>query len=699
MFVMFTRRSVVLPLLIALAVLVSGPPIQAQRCLDIFAPQKPLAAELMTYQSARSLLHQGPGARVERAHGWQVRERDGNSDATLVRVRILVDNDSMKGRIRIIGPFNDWGQRPASDNDTFKPVPGESQIYFADVRGLKHGMSYRLMIDDKQVIDPTAAMYMTREYAAREGLEGEGKLLNSVFWDLEHPKRYQMRTEPIDLHSRPVLIHEIELRSLIAKFPDRQNQGQVGPRQTADTYRFVAESGVIDVLKEQGINAVEMLPFNQSMDGDSWHLRYQIYGLWAPDSRYGNPSEFKRMIDVFHRAGIAVIMDGVVSHFPFKGNDGARSLSGVGLDQWKKANGTPLYARDMSPWESWRYDYANPFVRKYLIESILFMMSEYRIDGIRMDNVDGIMSSEGGDVFIRELGRAIRTHFPKAFYIGESFTANNAFLHAVEDGGFGMDTRNDSDMFEIFDKGLLWTKEALNISQLGRLIRNAIGWGEALKLKYLNNHDEAANKVEGRLRGAYLAELLSGGGEYHAFGKIKAADSFLMLVGAYHLSFLQSRLMQRGSFYSNPAVEWNRITGDQAGAKMWRYFGALGRFMQENPDYFNFASLRADIENHVDDLNKVISLKRTNPRTGKAMYVLINLGDSQIPNYRFGIEQGGDYRIVVDSDRREFGGEDRVSAAIPGLVVSAGSGEHGRPYSLGLPVVPPYGVVVFEPVK
>lgn len=670
------------------------------RCVDIFfsgsgkpsAKRVRISEELELYESGRDLYQPRLGKPYRAQHGWKVLERDMRGRAKRVQVRLLVDNPGLSGHIQIIGPFNNWG-RSLRPSDTLTAVPGQIEMCTAAIEGLTNGTPYRLMIDGHQVLDPTATMFTTPEYEAREGRPGQGPYLNSVFWDHADPRNYQMRTQRIDLHDKPAIIAELELHSLVQNFTTQS--GQTGPRQTAETYKFIAESGVIERLKEAGYNAVELMPFNQSMDGESWHLRYQVYGLFAPDSRYGNPAEFKMMVDAFHRAGIAVIMDAVISHFPFHGNEGGRKIEGIGLDQWMKADGRPLYTGQASPWDTYRYDYTNPYLRRFLIDSVLFMMSEFRIDGIRFDNVDGITESPGGTQLVKEIVKNIRDHVPRAFLIAESFFPPGDLLHRVDRGGFGMNTRNDGNLFQLWHHQAQSPTEALDLSAFGHAVRDPWAWKSVPLLRYLTNHDESANS-RGGFTGQYPASLI--GDPYYAFNKIKVFDTFNLLVGSYHLSLPQARMMQTGSFYSNPAIEWS-LARHGSGRELWDYFASLARYVESRPKAFSFESLHPDIENHVDNTNKVISLHRVDAETGEEIYAILNFGHQELHDYSFGVVGAGRYRLVHDSDRAQFGGQNRVQQAIPGGVLQTESrSQHGKPNALRVPLLPPYGALIFEAI-
>ena len=121
-----------------------------------------LNSELERYESAHGLTLPVKGRAVEREHGWKVTARDGQGRATKARLDILVDNVGYDGQVFVVGPFNSWGKniRPG---DALHPVAGKQHIFSGEIDGIVHGMQYRILLNGKQVLDPTAQMYTTKE--------------------------------------------------------------------------------------------------------------------------------------------------------------------------------------------------------------------------------------------------------------------------------------------------------------------------------------------------------------------------------------------------------------------------------------------------------------------------------------------------------------------------------------------------------
>lgn len=93
---------------------------------------------------------------------------------------------------------------------------------------------------------------------------------------------------------RSLVIYELLLRDFIA----------------AHDWKTLKDT--LGYLKRLGINAIEVMPFNEFEGNDSWGYNSDFY--FAPDKYYGTKNSLKEFIDVCHANGIAVIMDIVLNH-------------------------------------------------------------------------------------------------------------------------------------------------------------------------------------------------------------------------------------------------------------------------------------------------------------------------------------------------------------------------------------------------
>jgi 1,4-alpha-glucan branching enzyme len=613
--------------------------------------------------------------------GIRVTRREGGRAVEGV-IRVLVGRPGAD--IYVVSELNGWGARKAPE-DKLHPVAG-TPYYEGKLRQLTHGMEYRLLVDGEERLDPAAAAF-THAPA----------VLNSVFWDFEREAAFRMQARPVDLRRKPLVLAEAEVYELARKYPRRD--GGAGPAALAGTYAFVAQSGLVQELKDAGYNGIELLPLNASIDGGKWQDRYHVFGLFAPDSRYGTPDEFARMVDAFNGAGIAVIMGAVVGHYPTRANAAPRELAPIGLHRWTKADGRSLYGDVPSSWGTRLYDYTNPDVRRFLSDSVIHMMCRYGLSGVRLDNVDGIRlykSSGGGRgsgrEFLRSLVRELRDYKPEAVLIGEMYASHNPALRSLSENGLGLNFRTHSDLFDFFKDNLLKQSAKVDLERLRSVFRSAWETNEASRVQYVTNHEAAARRRDGAT-GQYIASLLFADGPYYVEKKTMAFGSVAMLSGAAYLDMPQMRLLQEGNFDENPAVDWALMRRDRQ-KRVYSYFAELSKlFARESA--FAFQHLGATIENHVDSSEgyRVVSFERSDGQ--RTWLAIVNLGHVGINHYQVGTDAQGTYRLAIDSDSRRFGGSGELENRLgTGILVADGVALHGKQVSLSVPYLAPYATVL-----
>jgi malto-oligosyltrehalose trehalohydrolase len=146
-------------------------------------------------------------------------------------------------------------------------------------------------------------------------------------------------------------------------------------------------------LAELGVTAVEVMPLAQS--AGRWNWGYDGVNLFAVRNTYGGPDAFKAFVDACHRHGLAVILDVVYNHVGPEGN----YLADFG----------PYFSkRHQTPWgEAFNYDDAgSQHVRRFIVENALFWLSEYHVDGLRLDAVH-FMFDDTRPTILDELRQAV----------------------------------------------------------------------------------------------------------------------------------------------------------------------------------------------------------------------------------------------------------------------------------------------------
>ena len=205
---------------------------------------------------------------------------------------------------------------------------------------------------------------------------------------------------------------------------------------------------LVEYIQQQGFTHVEFLPVTEHPYGPSWG--YQVTSFFAPTSRFGSPDEFKFLVDALHNAGIGVILDWVPAHFP--------------KDEWAlaKFDGTALYEHadprlgEHPDWGTLIFNFGRNEVRNFLVASALYWLTEYHIDGLRVDAVASMLyldySREEGDwlpnvnggrenleavqLLQEATSTAYKTH-PGIMMIAEESTAWSGVTADTTGGGLG----------------------------------------------------------------------------------------------------------------------------------------------------------------------------------------------------------------------------------------------------------------------
>jgi malto-oligosyltrehalose trehalohydrolase len=167
----------------------------------------------------------------------------------------------------------------------------------------------------------------------------------------------------------------------------------IGAFTAAGTFRAAIDK--LDHLVALGVTALEIMPVADFPGRRNWG--YDGAFLYAPDSSYGRPEDFKALIDAAHARGLMVLLDVVYNHFGPEGN--------------YLASYAPQFfsERHKTPWGA-ALNYDGPqsrSVRDFMIHNALYWLAEFHLDGLRLDAVHAIADDSDKHLLV-ELAERVR---------------------------------------------------------------------------------------------------------------------------------------------------------------------------------------------------------------------------------------------------------------------------------------------------
>ncbi len=201
------------------------------------------------------------------------------------------------------------------------------------------------------------------------------------------------------------------------------------------TGTFTAVARRLDVLRDLGVTAVELMPVAQFPGRRNWG--YDGVYPYAVQNSYGGPEGLKRLVSACHRRGMAVILDVVYNHLGPEGN-------------YLTAFGPYFTETYRTPWGP-AVNFDGPYsdgVRNYVVQNALYWLREYHVDGLRLDAVHGIFDV-GGRHILEELAAAVaafeESSGRRSHLIAECDRNDARLLRSPRRGGWGLDGQWNDD--------------------------------------------------------------------------------------------------------------------------------------------------------------------------------------------------------------------------------------------------------------
>ncbi len=460
------------------------------------------------------------------------------------------------------------------------------------------------------------------------------------------------------------------------------------------SYRDLAEH-LLPYVLDMGYTHIELLPVSEHPLDESWG--YQTTGYFAPTRRFGSADDLRFFIDACHRAGLGVLLDWAPGHFP-EDDFALAHFDGSSLYEHED----PRLKRHPD-WGTHVFNYGRNEVRSFLLSSAHYWLSEFHIDGLRVDAVASMLyldySRKAGEWlpnryggrenleaidFLRQLNVMVHGEFPGALTVAEESTAWPMVSRPTHLGGLGFSMKwnmgwmNDTLAYLAHDPvHRRFHHSQLTFGQLYAYTENFV-----LPL----SHDEV---VHGK--GSLVGKMP--GDDWQKFANARLLLSYQMTSPGKKLNFMGSELGQRAEWHAGGELDW-WLLQHAPHAGMQRLARDLNRLYGATPalhelDFEGRGFAWSDCH---DADQSVLSYLRF-AQDGSFVMVALNFTPVPRRGYRIGVPRAGGYREAFNSDSSYYGGSDMGNG---GGVQARAEAHRGFPACLEL-TLPPLAAVILTP--
>ena len=568
-------------------------------------------------------------------------------------------------QLRMIGDFNGWDRwgSPMS-RDEF----GVWSLFLPDDafgHRLVHGSKVKVHVvgEDGQGTDRIPA-YIRR--AVQDERSGDWA---GVYWNPPEPYQFRHKVPPLKGGLR---IYESHV-------------GMSGEQPKVSTYdEFTAN--VLPRAAKLGYNAVQLMAVQEHPYYGSFG--YHVSSFFGVSSRFGTPTDLRRLIDAAHGLGLRVLLDLVHSHAVKNTQEGLNLFDGT-EHQYFHAG-----PRGHHPaWDSMLFDYSKYEVQRFLLSNVRYWLEEVGFDGMRFDGVTSMLYldhglgkafSSYGDYFDANVDEDAVTYLklandlahklrPDAITVAEDVSGMVGTARPVAEGGMGFDYRLAMGVPDYWIKLLKEKRDEEWV--LGEVFSTLLNrrYGEK-HVGYAESHDQALvgdKTIAFRLMDKDMYWHMSRSSSTPVIDRGVALHKLIRLItfslaGEGYLNFM-------GNEFGHP--EWIDFPREGNGWSMqyarrqWsladnndlRYAG-LNRFdaaMLALDEKFNLLH-----DPLIEQLMVHEDFKLLVYRRGPLVFAFNFHPTQSYPDLRVPVPDPADYRLLLDTDDGQFEGFARVAGGI-----------------------------------
>jgi len=435
-------------------------------------------------------------------------------------------------------------------------------------------------------------------------------------------------------YDKPMNIYELNIGSW------RKHQGQ-----TWYNYQDLIEQ-LIPYLKEHGYTHIELMPLSEHPFDGSWG--YQVSGYFSATSRYGDPKELMRFIDICHQNKIGVIMDFVPVHF-VKDATGLIRFDGSPLYEYNKSEDA------YSEWGTMNFDLWKEDVRSFLLSAASFWLDKYHIDGLRFDAVANLIfwggnkqrgANQGALDFIKRCNYLLHERFPQVMLIAEDSSDYPGVTKPTFDGGLGFDYK--------WDMG--WMNDTLKYFKTDPIYRGSIHHQLTFSMAYFYadrfllplSHDEVVHgkgAIVNKMWGSYEQKI----------AQAKNLYLYQMTHPGKKLNFMGNEFAHFREWDEDKEMDWFLLSYPVHDT-FKRYIRDLNMIYHHHPELsaadYQFEGFKwIDADN---SQQSIYSYYRT--FNDEVSVVVLNMTPIGYHEFHLGVPQAGEYYELINSERDIYGG-------------------------------------------
>ena len=422
----------------------------------------------------------------------------------------------------------------------------------------------------------------------------------------------------------------------------------------ATTGTFESAIEKLDYLKNLGVDMIELMPITSMAYSNGWG--YAPNYIYSVESMLGGRFGLMSFVKQCHDRGIGVILDVVYNHF--YGDSDLWQFDG-----WSENNRGGIYfyndERGDTPWGG-RPDYGRPEVRQFILDNIAMWLSEYRLDGLRVDstiymrNTDGVDNDPAHDIEaawyllqdIVEVGHKIN---PRAMLIAED-CANSPFITRARDqSGCAFDAQWELGFPHALRDALgVGPSSSPSLEGVRYELEHNYNNDVFEQIIFSDSHDTAANGSV-RLNDAVAPRNPT---NLIARQKLLLADAVMLTAPGIPMLLQGAEFLQDGAFNDWQALEWKHVDKHAGIVKAHEHLIKL-----RLNAYANTAGLlgQSTAIIHRDDFNHVMAYHRWDQGgVGDDVVVIANFSDQVLADYNLTLPRPGTWTVRFNSSWRGY---------------------------------------------